>query len=211
MTRRVLLAALLSIPLGGCYGLWDTNQSLIQFVSGAKLETAKATTYAEERDGPRRRKVTVRPKTEAELQEQDKKLQERQETAAKPAQPNAKGAKGAAKQPEPTLSADKKPADGTEVAAKPQFPEQKAPPAVPRPAVKIDASADASATKPMIPLPSPAKSIPQNATPAEKSWAAKTGKRDKKALQQQEKADTPAEAKPAEPAQTSGADVPKDS
>ncbi len=220
---------MLSLPLCGCYGLWDTNQTLIQFVTGAKLEVAKKPTYAEERDGARRRKVIVKTKAEVEAEKAKKggdgkpaekgddsdvailkKAQERVDNKDKPpAEPKPAEPKPAeSKPPEnkqtlPTPPDDAKP-DDTQVVAKPQYPEQKAPPAVPRPAVKVDASADAAGTKPMIPLPSPAKSIPQNATPAEKSWQAKTAKRDRKAPQQQEhKADAPAEGKPA--------DTPKDS
>jgi len=237
MSRRLVLAALLSLPLGGCYGLWDTNQTLIQFVTGAKLEVAKASTYSEERDGPRRRKVVVKTKAEVEAAQKaktggkadgaevaqkpepgDGKAKPADKPAEKPAEkvaekPAEKAADKPAEKPPATLPekpADAKPADATQVAAKPQFPEQKAPPAVPRPAVKVDASADAAGSKPMIPLPSPAKSIPQNATPAEKSWQAKMAKRDKKAPQQQErKADKPADAKPAEPAPSAAVDAPK--
>lgn len=246
MFRRLVLAAMLSLPLGGCYGLWDTNQTLIQFVTGAKLEVAKKPTYAEERDGARRRKVIVKTKAEVEAEKAKKGggekaedsdvalLQKAQERAdkkdkapadAKPAETapektpdktpeKSEEAKPAETKPTlPTPPADAKPADtqvAAQVAAKPQFPEQKAPPAIPRPAVKVDASADAAGTKPMIPLPSPAKSIPQNATPAEKSWQAKMAKRDKKAQQQQErKADKPADSKPTEPAQGAAADAPK--
>ncbi|PWC52970.1 hypothetical protein [Azospirillum sp. TSO22-1] len=223
MSRRLVLAAMLSLPLCGCYGLWDTNQTLIQFVTGAKLEVAKKPTYAEERDGARRRKVIVKTKAEAEAEKGKKggdgkpgedsdvailkKAQERVDNKDKaPTEPKPVESKPA--ESKPTPPADAKPED-TQVVAKPQYPEQKAPPAVPRPAVKVDASADAAGTKPMMPLPSPAKSIPQNATPAEKSWQAKTAKRDKKAPQQQErKADAPAEGKPAEPAQAGDAPKP---
>lgn len=218
---------MLSLPLCGCYGLWDTNQTLIQFVTGAKLEVAKKPTYAEERDGARRRKVIVKTKAEVEAEKGKKggadakpgddsdvailkKAQERVDNKDKaPAEPKPAEPKPAETKPTlPAPPADAKPED-TQVVAKPQYPEQKAPPAVPRPAVKVDASADAAGTKPMIPLPSPAKSIPQNATPAEKSWQAKTAKRDRKAPQQQErKADAPAESRPAEPAQAGDAPKP---
>lgn len=250
MTRRLVLMAILSIPLCGCYGLWDTNQTLIQFVTGTKIEVVKAPTYAEDRDTPRRRKVIVKTKAEAEAEKKAgkkgekgddeiamlKAAQERsdrkgdapaepkpaeQKPADKPVDKPAEKApeKPAEKPAEQTLSVDKKQAESTSAPAKPHYPEQKAPPAVPRPAVKIDASADApaGAAKPMIPLPSPAKSIPQGATPAERSWQAKTAKRDKKAAQQQEQKQgkpaeaKPADTKPAEPAQSTTADAPKPS
>lgn len=220
MTRRLVLVAILSIPLCGCYGLWDTNQTLIQFVSGAKLEVAKAPTYAEDRGGARRRKVIVKTKAEAEAEKLAKKgekgedsdvailkaTQERIDNKAKaPAEPKPED--------KPAEKSTEKPAETTQAAAKPQFPEQKAPPAVPRPAVKIDASADAPAgsAKPMIPLPSPAKSIPQNPTPAEKSLQAKAAKRDRKTTPAKPADVKPANAKPAEPMQSTSADAPKPS
>ena len=164
MTHRLLLVALLTVPLGGCYGLWDTNQTLIEFVTGSRVVVTKAQDQKDEAE-PKRKRIVIRYKTEEELaqasQEKDKeKEKEKGKTEAKPA-----------------------PADQQIASAPPREPEVETPPkAVPRPSVKVDASADAPAgnRKPMIELPSPAKSTPAAPTAAERSWQAKMAKRDKK-------------------------------
>lgn len=170
MTPRLVVLVLVTLPLGGC--LWDSNQTLLEFVTGQKLVLVKTPPPAP----PPKQETAAKPEAPAPAPEETKS-----ETAAKPAQPREK----APEQASITAKAASPAAPGNVLVADrpPQPPAVERPPrAVPRPAVKVDASADVPAgdRKPMMKLPLPSQTMPRGQTPAEKSWQEKMAKRDRK-------------------------------